>query len=331
VTGPARVAERGEAPAIRIRLADGTDADFESAARVLAAVDPDDARGAAWLRWAYALYPGGAFFLAEDGAGSAVGMADVGRIFVLPAEYDAYWMSVAVLPDARRRGIGSRLLAALSAVARDAGKVALETQVRADRPESMEFLRHRDFEVIETSKAVRLDLAGRTAPAVTLPTGIRMVTLADRPDLLPGVHAVAVEAFPDIPGSEPMAAGDLDEFRARDVDSPGNRPDAFFVALDAADRVVGYANVTVSDERPDVGTHDMTAVARSARGRGIASALKRATVAWAIGAGLVALETTNDTENAPMRSINGRMGYRPLPDRHLMRGPLTHPTTEASR
>ena len=45
--------------------------------------------------------------------------------------------------------------------------------------------------------------------------------------------------------------------------------------------------------------HDMTAVRPAWRGRGIASALKRATIAWAIANGLEALETGNDEANAP--------------------------------
>ncbi len=66
----------------------------------------------------------------------------------------------------------------------------------------------------------------------------------------------------------------------------------------------------------------MTAVARAWRGRGIAVALKHATIAWAIANGLTALETGNDEGNAPMRGVNARLGYRPLPDRLTMRGPL---------
>ena len=323
---PAAAAE----PTVRIRRVDDDDADFEAAARVFTATAPDEPRDAAFVRWARDLHPGAALFLAETPEGQAVGVADVGRIFVLPAEYDAYWMSLGVVPEARLRGVGGRLLASVSGVARAAGKVALETMVSTARPEALAFLEHRGFGIIETAKAVRLDLAGRREPTVELPAGIRIVTLAERPDLLPGAHAVAVVAFPDIPGSEPMAAGSFEEFRARDVESPGNRADAFFMAVDGDDRVVGYANLNVPESRPEVGMHDMTAVLPEARGRGIAGALKRATIAWAIRQGLVALETTNDIDNAPMRTINEGLGYRPLPDRFLMRGPLA-PTTEEPR
>jgi GNAT superfamily N-acetyltransferase len=122
-----------------------------------------------------------------------------------------------------------------------------------------------------------------------------------------------------------MAAGGLAEFRARDVDRPGIPADGFFIAIDRDGEVVGYACLRVLAGRPGVATHDMTAVRRSARGRGVAGALKRATVAWAIGAGLTALETANDVANAPMRALNDRLGYEPLPDWIIFRGPSAWP------
>jgi mycothiol synthase len=66
--------------------------------------------------------------------------------------------------------------------------------------------------------------------------------------------------------------------------------------------------------------HDMTAVVRAWRGRGVAGALKRATIGWAIANGLEALETGNDVDNLPMRAVNARLGFRPLPDLITMRG-----------
>jgi GNAT superfamily N-acetyltransferase len=120
-----------------------------------------------------------------------------------------------------------------------------------------------------------------------------------------------------------MAAGDLAEFRARDVDRPGIPPDAFKVVVEAGrDRVVGYASLQRLPGRPEVAWHDMTAVRRSARGRGLASVLKLATIRWAIEHRLAALETGNDEANAAMRAVNARLGYQPLPDAVILRGPL---------
>jgi GNAT superfamily N-acetyltransferase len=120
-----------------------------------------------------------------------------------------------------------------------------------------------------------------------------------------------------------MATGDLAEFRARDVDRPGMPLDGFAVAIERSNgRVVGYAALKLTPGNPLVAFHDMTAVARAWRRRGLATALKRRTIAWAIEHGLVALETGNDEANLAMQSVNARLGYQPMPDLLTMRGPL---------
>ena len=106
---------------------------------------------------------------------------------------------------------------------------------RDDRLESIAFLAHRGFRELERQKTVRLELAGRTPPTFAAPDGLVLTSLAERPDLVADVHAVALETFADIPGGdEPMAVGDLAEFRARDVDRPGIPPDAFMLAVEVA-------------------------------------------------------------------------------------------------
>jgi GNAT superfamily N-acetyltransferase len=306
----------------RIRRATMSDADLSAVTSVVNSVTPERGTGPVEMRWSAETYPGGARFLAEAPDGRAVGTASVGRIYVHPPEYDGYWVEISVLPELRRRGVGQALLRAVSEVARAAGKTALHVPASDGRPEGIDFLTKRGFSEFERSKAVRLDLHGHLPPPVAPPTGVRIVTLASRPDLVPALHAVAVEALPDIPGGEPMAAGDLAEFRARDIDRPRMPWDGFFVALDDEGEVLGYASVLVAAARPAVAYHDLTAVRRASRGRGIAGALKRAIIDWAISAGLEALEASNDEVNLPMRAINRRLGYRPLRDGLILRGPV---------
>ena len=176
---------------------------------------------------------------------------------------------------------------------------------------------------------VALDLGQLLKPAIGQPSGIEITTLGARPDLVTGVHALAEIAFQDIPhADEPMQAGTLDEFRKRDVDRPGIPPDAFCIALDTATGdVIGYASLMRIPGRPDAAWHDMTAVGPAHRGRGIATALKRATIAWAIDAGIRVLETGNDVDNLPMRAVNASLGYRPIPDEVGLRGPLADEAT----
>ena len=301
----------------------GGDPDFERLVAIVNATSPDDPTSLEEIHWSNATYPGASRYLAEID-GQAVGTATTGRIYMYPPDHPGFWGSIAVLPEARRQGIGERLLRAISDAARSAGKTELHIRCADDRPEGIEFLAHRGFAELERSKSARLELAGVTPPPVVLPAGIELTTLAARPDLVEGVHAVALEAFGDIPGGDdPMAAGDLAEFRARDVDRPSIPHDAFFVAVDpASGRAVGYASLLMVPGSTTTAWHDMTAVLRAYRGRGIARTLKAATIAWALDHGLTALETGNDEANAPMRAVNARLGYRPLPDEVTMRGPL---------
>lgn len=306
-----------------IRRIEGDEADLAALVTIVMEVSPDDPTSVEEIRWSDATYSGTGRFLAELD-GRIVGAATVGRIYMRPPDFDGLWATIDVLPEARRRGIGGRLYDAIGAHARAAGKGALHIAIREDRPGSAGFLEHRGFVGYERSRLVTLDLRGMEPPLVSAPDGVAVTTLAERPDLVAGVFAVADETFRDIPGgAEPIAAGTLDEFRARDVDRPGIPAEAFAIALDeASGRVIGYASLILLPGSIRA-YHDMTAVVRAWRGRGVAGALKRATIGWAIRTGLEWLETGNDVDNAPMRSLNASLGYRPLPDLIEFRGPLS--------
>ncbi len=307
-----------------LRTATLDDADLDAITRIVGEVRPADPLTAEDIRWEDRAYPGSVRFLAEVD-GQTVGAATVGRIYVHPPEFPALWATIDVLPAARGVGVGSSLFRAVSEQAREVGKPELFVPASPARPEGIEFLLHRGFREYERDKTVELALAGLDRPDPDPPTEIELTTLAEHPELVEGVHAVALATFGDIPGGdEPMTVGDLAEFRVRDVDRPNVPLDAFFVAKDAASgRVVGYASlVLASAGSRRWAWHDMTAVIREWRGRGLAGSLKRATIRWAIDHDLDALQTGNDVGNAAMRAVNARLGYRPMPDRLVMRGPI---------
>lgn len=303
----------------------GHDAGIAEYVRIRCAVTPENPESVEQARWEDATYPGDVIrFLAVDLAGSAVGVATTGRIWMHPPSYERYWLGLWVLPEARERGIGSALYATVSEVARAAGKTGFQTELSEAQVDGHRWLTARGFVAVDRMKSVRLDLAGTERPAVAPPAGITLVSLADRPDLVVGVHRVALEAFPDVPtGDEPLYAGTLEEFVARDVDRFGVPRDGFWIALDeASGEVAGYANLVLKAGSTSVAWHDMTAVRPAYRGRGIAKALKRATIAWAVDHGLEALETGNEETNTPMRAVNQALGYQPLPDWIGLHGPL---------
>ncbi len=307
------------------RIGPGDDAALADYVRIRNTVAPESTDSLEQIAWDGKVYPGqGARFLALDAEGNAVGTATTGRIWMYGPEFERYWLGIWVLPHARGRGLGSDLYDAASIVAREAGKTGFQTELSEVHEDGHRFLANRGFLEIERNKMVRLELAGMQPPGVRAPAGILLTTLAQRPQLVQGVWQTALETFPDIPsGDEPIDVGSLDAFVARDVDRVGIPKDAFFIAVaEATGDVVGYASLIYDAASTTVAYHDMTAVRRAYRGRGIAMALKRATIAWAIEHGLEALDTGNDEENEPMRAVNLALGYKPVPDWIGLKGPL---------
>jgi len=299
-----------------------TDDELAHIARIAAVVWPASPISVDEMRWQEQKYPGGRRFIAWLD-GEPVGAGGAGRAYSFPPDFPGFWSNLSVLPDRRRQGIGSALLAAISDVARDAGKTMLLGTTTSDRTDSIDFLEHRGFREHERMKVVKLDLAGLEPPAIEPPAGVTISSLEAHPDLVPSVYDVAREALPDIPGDGPEAPATLEEFRTRDVDRAIIPPGGFIIAIDdATGRVAGYANLMLVPGRATIAWHGMTAVARAWRGRGLARALKAGTIAWALDNGLEALEGSNDIDNAPMRAVNRRLGYQPEPDEIQFRGPL---------
>jgi len=216
---------------------------------------------------------------------------------------------VRVVPAARGRGIGSALLDELQRRAEVLGVPTLDVEVRDDDSGSLAWTERHDFREIGRSVRLALDLTPIEEPAVDPPHGIEIVTWAEQPELARGIYDVACEAYPDEPGSGDVAMEPFEGWLSQDMQGSGDRADAVFVAL-AGHEVAGYAKLAMS-VRPGYAMHDMTGVKRSFRGRGIASALKRAEIAWAKREGFHTLETFNDELNAPIRSLNEKHGYRP--------------------
>ena len=216
---------------------------------------------------------------------------------------------VRVRMEARERGLGAALLEELQQRAEALGVPTLDGEVRDDDHESLAWAEQRGFREIGRSVRLALDLTAIEAPAVEPPEGIEVVTWAERPELARGIYEVACEAYPDEPGSADVEMQPFEAWLSQDMQGSGDRPDAVFVAL-AGGEVAGYAKLSMSVRQGYV-MHDMTGVKRAFRGRGIASALKRAEIAWAKREGYRTLETFNDEENAPIRALNEKHGYRP--------------------
>ncbi len=176
------------------------------------------------------------------------------------------------------------------------------TVVRDEDADSLAFYGGRGFEERGRMQDVTLELS-RVDAKVHAPDGIEIVPLAEAHER--GVYAVALEAEPDIPAAAALVPAPFDAWRARLCGELILR-ELSFVAIEAG-RVVGYA--ILGRHSTDTADHWMTGVARAARGRGVASALKCSQIAAAKAAGWSFLHTQNDLGNAAMRAVNEKLGY----------------------
>ena len=226
-----------------------------------------------------------------------------------------------VLDSHRRSGVGTALYRELADWVQERGCVMLETTVAEDDADSIAWADRRGFREVGRNSRLALDLTSIEEPAIDPPEGVEIVTWADRPDLTRAIYAVACEAYPDVPGERRLPMDTYEDWLSRDMQGASDRPEATFVAISDGE-VAGYAKLALSSSRSGVVLHDMTGVRRAFRGRGIASALKRAEIAWAKRAGYETLETLNEVRNEPIRRLNERHGYVLLPGVVVMRETL---------
>lgn len=216
---------------------------------------------------------------------------------------------VSIEVERELHGLGARTqafrrLEAWSLTQRDAPR--LRTSVDTSRPDDRAWWERHGFAEIDRHVITELDLADAPEPATRAVVGIEFTTAAARPELLRATYEATLDIRIDIPGDESQPLP-YDEFLA--VVERGERPlDSIQLALDG-DRVVGVCTLVLASDRTRAHT-GLTGVRREWRGRGIAAALKARQVAWCRHAGLRSIRTANHDDNAPMRAINARAGFR---------------------
>jgi len=257
-------------------------------------------------------------FLARiDGQLAGSGVGTVG-----PHRPDQVMAITAVLPERRHRGIGTALYETISGWASERGLDKLLARVSDDDPESLAFAQKRGFVQVTREKGLVLRLDEIEPPPVALPDGVEIAAWAERPGIERGLYEVALEGVRDIPGQEDEEVEPFEAWLEHEMRGSGDREDATLVAL-AGDEVIGYAKFSLTEAQPKTAHHDLTAVKRAWRRRGIAGALKAAQIRWAKEHGYEELRTRNEERNEPIRRLNARLGYRPAPGLIFFEGPLS--------
>lgn len=254
--------------------------------------------------------------LAETFEGQAVGFA---RFQHMPGQYDPsrYQLGVFTHPSWRRRGVGGALYDwAVAELVRRRAR-CIESFARETMPESVAFLARRGFRETMRTWEMRLDVA-RFDPVPFAhyrdrirAAGMVIATLADELARGPGALRRAYElhnaVLADVPSPIPFTPPPFEHYVRSTVESPRALLDAYFIAK-IGEEYIGEANL----QRPAVGSalhHNVTGVLRSHRGRGIAMALKLATIEYAKAHGATEIRTWTEANNTGMLAINDRLGF----------------------
>jgi mycothiol synthase len=287
-----------------------TDRDLEAYVAVANAAVPDDIPwNAEKMRERRDRDPRRLYLLAElDGDPVAVGFAgpsdNADRGFVAPR----------VLPRARRRGIGTALLVRLADHLESLGFETAGAHVDGNDEGSLAFADRFGFE--ETDRQVEQVRTLGEEPPAQPPPGVTFVTIAERPELLREAHPLGLQGWADMATTEPVSIS-LDDWLADEA----TFPEGSFVAL-ADGEIVGYSGLCRLGDDTTVAEDGLTVVRADWRRRGLATALKRAELAWAAANGIREIVTWTQRGNEGMRVANERLGYVYRQVSVNMRGPI---------
>ena len=290
-----------------------SDADLEAYVAVANAAVPDDIP---WnvekLRERREREPRRLYLLAER-AGEPVAVG-----FAAPSDNaDRGFVAPRVLPAARRHGIGSALLVRLADHLEQVGFEAAGAHVDGNDAGSIAFAERFGFE--EADRQVEQVRTLGDEPPAEPPPGVTFVTIAERPELLREAYPLGVAGWADMATTEPVRIS-LDDWLADEA----TLPEGSFVAL-ASGEIVGYSGLCRLGDDPSLAEDGLTVVRSDWRRRGLATALKRAELAWAAANGIEEIVTWTQRGNDGMRAANERLGYVYRSLSVTMRAPIPLP------
>ena len=203
--------------------------------------------------------------------------------------------------------------------AREMDAPLLICQVGEDNEQAVEWLRGDGWTQERKQRFWRLDL-GRNADRIRElhgavrkrleATDMAIRTVADLggeaflPRLLPVSHATVA----DIPMSVEYVPEPFEVWVVW-MQPPAVLPERIWVAVREGEPI-GYSYLAYHPSNVWTG---FTGVLREHRGKGLARALKLQTLVQAVDLGVIAVETDNDSENAPILHLNEELGYEEMP------------------
>jgi RimJ/RimL family protein N-acetyltransferase len=291
------------------------DRDLPDLARVWRELRPDAVHSLRGLRHLLASFP--------PRAEAAHWVADESGVVAWAFAHRRWWRAsnsaylwVGVLLEARGRGLGASLYDLSEAHVLALKPDRIHADVVGDEA-GERFLLRRGFALAHTivlsavdpRKVDLAELEPRLARAQA--DGFRLEPYA-RVDPQ-GLYRLDIAASDDAPGETDPHELSFDEWRRELFEQPDLTHEGSFAVVAGAEAVAYSAlSVDVDTRR---GRNEGTGTLPQHRGRGLATLAKLAQLRWAAEEEIERVIADNDEQNAPMLSINRRLGYRPFVER----------------
>ena len=231
----------------------------------------------------------------------------------------------------KRRGIGTAVADVLEGFARAHGASAVAAGLRGDESDGLAFAAGRGYREYHRRQSSYLDLSRFDPSRFDDPEAIaakgryrlvsyeELAAAAAIEALRHQVHELHTAVWRDVPSPDIPPPPSYEDFSRYVLDSPTFEPRATTFAL-RGDELVGLTLADVNGS--GIGYTFMTGVLATARGQGLALALKLRAIDVLKRRGVELFGTTNDKDNVPMLAVNRKLGYEPEPPSIRMKKPL---------
>lgn len=213
-------------------------------------------------------------------------------------------LEIAVHPSYRNQGVGDRLVRELKNVRGFAG---LKAWSHGNHEAAADLAARYGYGAVRELWKMRLMTASAALPEIRLPEGVQVRTFVPGRDEDAWLAANKA-AFAHHPEQGNMTRADLDARMAE----PWFDPAGFLLAVDAADRLLGFHWTKVHPrhgDHPAIGEVYVVGVTPDAQGSGLGKALTVAGIRHLQDLGLRAVMLYVDADNAPAVALYRRLGF----------------------
>ncbi|MCK4593165.1 GNAT family N-acetyltransferase [bacterium] len=257
-------------------------------------------------------------FVTEE-ASEIVGYAQISSRDLSCAEPGVFELEVIVHPEHRGRGHGRALMDLIEHHTAYLNWRRLLTGCMDDGGYARDWLQRRGFVHQETELCSKLDLKNYRPPAdhdsalaKIDEQGCRLATYGELsdPDKERKLWELYEEISYDMPGTVEYKKADLEEWR-RKMGAPAHRVEAIMLALEG-DEFVGLTVLVFPAGLKRNAVVVNTGTRAPYRHRGVATALKYASMDRAKATGVPAIVTGNEQHNEAILKINRKLGFKPM-------------------